>query len=635
MNNEPLQQNVTRAKRRALQVVFVTICCLTVLVNFLLAEVRAPDRFHAENTFRTNDLIVDQDATVGRKFVEHGTVLVDGSAVGSGNAIVHIAGADPANFIQMQISNEGDTNHTATQSIPLAIQQQAGMNTTAAAASAYGIVIENIASRVAGTNPLTSVGLLVEANNGQVNYCIQSPVNGGVIQVVDGGTIGATSMTPTTLSLTGSATSADFSATGSILLNENITSPKNTIRGDSTHTPQLSLGVTTLNDGTGIQVKNTNGAQGLSGLDLLADTAVNGNQSTGVFMTRGNGGGGGAAGNNPAGMGLIGNAGSIISNGSVGDMALYNQVAGGRVIFGADAVHAFYQMALDQLGNLYLGITGAGNLAVAGTLMHNGSASGSPATITGGQIITGGPGAPAINCNQGDLYTRNDGSTSTTLYACTAANTWTALGASGAGTPSMTIANATQSAAVNLSTTGTGQIDWLFASPTQQGNSTRVYDSFAATLETKLTGGGLLLSPGIDVIGSSGTNANSNGTVTFSSTASDTTTQTAISSASGNGITAAGVNAGLRFVAPVTTSSRVFRIYNSHSNSTWQCTAHLQDGSVSDKLTTASVATTAVEEVQTVTVTAGSNTNLIVSCIISATTGTAVIKWYAEILSLT
>lgn len=65
MNNEPLQQNVTRAKRRALQVVFVTICCLTVLVNFLLAEVRAPDRFHAENTFRTNDLIVDANTVLG------------------------------------------------------------------------------------------------------------------------------------------------------------------------------------------------------------------------------------------------------------------------------------------------------------------------------------------------------------------------------------------------------------------------------------------------------------------------------------------------------------------------------------------------------------------------------------------
>lgn len=258
---------------------------------------------------------------------------------------------------------------------------------------------------------------------------------------------------------------------------------------------------------------------------------------------------------------------------------------------------------------------------------------GTVTSVGSGSGISGGPITSTGNLAIDPTYTQRRVS-----GTCAAPNAIATINQDGtvvctAATPSMSITNATVVAGVNLSTTGTGQFDWLFASPNQQGNSTRIYDSFAATMEAKLTGGGLLLSPGIDVIGNTGTNASSNGTITFTSTAADTTTQSAISSASGNGITSAGVNAGFRFVAPVTTIQRVFRVYNSHSNSTWACTAHLMDGSVTDKVTTNSVATTAVEEIQTITVVAGSNTNLIVDCIISATSGTAVIKWYAEILS--
>lgn len=44
----------------------------------------------------------------------------------------------------------------------------------------------------------------------------------------------------------------------------------------------------------------------------------------------------------------------------------------------------------------------------------------------GGPTWTKGTGAPVAACNNGDLFSRTDGSTSTTLYVCTATNTWTA-----------------------------------------------------------------------------------------------------------------------------------------------------------------------------------------------------------------
>jgi len=44
-----------------------------------------------------------------------------------------------------------------------------------------------------------------------------------------------------------------------------------------------------------------------------------------------------------------------------------------------------------------------------------------------GSKITAGAGAPSANCAVGDVYHRNNGGVGSTLYGCTATNTWTAF----------------------------------------------------------------------------------------------------------------------------------------------------------------------------------------------------------------
>lgn len=309
----------------------------------------------AQSTFHTGDLIVDNTSKFGGK-MQIGAIVPGASQ----QAWFSLQSASTTTQLWIQ---EDDTGHTGSggnnESINQVYRNFTGFAMgSAGTATAGAIDIHVNASKTSGSGTLETLAILSTAEGGDDNFDYLSL--GGTMKHVAGPALFAD---VSTANLTTGGTLADLSASTGIKLNQNITSPKNAIPGDTTDTPQLAIGLTaTTNDGTGLQIKNTNGAQGLSGIDLLADTAVNGNQSTGVFMTRGNGGGGGAAGNNPAGIGLIGNAGSIISNGSVGDMAVYNQVAGGRLIFGADAVHADYQMALDQTGTLTVGATGTGTI---------------------------------------------------------------------------------------------------------------------------------------------------------------------------------------------------------------------------------------------------------------------------------
>lgn len=53
--------------------------------------------------------------------------------------------------------------------------------------------------------------------------------------------------------------------------------------------------------------------------------------------------------------------------------------------------------------------------------------------LNGTTKLNAGTGVPAINCAIGDEFSRTDGAAGTTLYSCTAINTWTAMGG-GAGT---------------------------------------------------------------------------------------------------------------------------------------------------------------------------------------------------------
>lgn len=68
-------------------------------------------------------------------------------------------------------------------------------------------------------------------------------------------------------------------------------------------------------------------------------------------------------------------------------------------------------------GVLYGGFDITGNFWATGSVATGGAS---------GSKWSRGSGVPGISCAGGDLFSRTDGSTSTTLYVCTATNTWTA-----------------------------------------------------------------------------------------------------------------------------------------------------------------------------------------------------------------
>lgn len=253
--------------------------------------------------------------------------------------------------------------------------------------------------------------------------------------------------------------------------------------------------------------------------------------------------------------------------------------------------------------------------------------------LNAGPTWTAGAGAPSGACSPGSHYSNTSGGTLTTMYLCTASAVWLPVTTILPG--SLTMTNATQTAAVNLSSVGTGQIDWE-AEATD--TSTRVYDAFGGTVNGKLTGGGMLLSPGLDAAGISGTVTSGTSAFTFSSTAADTLALVALSSTSGAELSGAVANAtGMRFAAPMTNTQRVLRLYMAHKSSTMVCTAHLQDGSATDQTTTSTAASgTTVQEVYTITATAGTQSTYVsVACIITATTTGPLIVWFASVLSAT
>lgn len=100
------------------------------------------------------------------------------------------------------------------------------------------------------------------------------------------------------------------------------------------------------------------------------------------------------------------------------------------------AVDSFWHQTAFNCSTVYFLATSSGaSIAPNGNLTNVVSLGAS--TVAGGTVLTGGfsgstwsrnSGSPqgSVNCTVGDLYSRTDGSTSTTLYVCTATNTWTA-----------------------------------------------------------------------------------------------------------------------------------------------------------------------------------------------------------------
>lgn len=300
-------------------------------------------------TFHTTNLIVDNAAMLSGR-TSMCTSEVDGCLAGENRMVF-----DPTNLPGMQLNIIPATSvftvlrhdHiTGLNNIHVSQAQETVADGTYDATTtgtlAVAVEADALGTRSAGTFVHQNIGLLATASGGQENYALYS--NGGDIRMNPVSTDQFGSVTSTNLATTGFA---DFSAATSIAFNTHITSTFNEFTGDSTHTPVVSVGNTPITDGTGIQVKNTNAAQAISGIDMLADTTINANQTTGIFMTRGAGGGGGASGNNPAGLALVGNPGSVVVGANQGDLVLYTNIQ--AVVFAAD--HASFTTATRLTSN--------------------------------------------------------------------------------------------------------------------------------------------------------------------------------------------------------------------------------------------------------------------------------------------
>jgi hypothetical protein len=92
-----------------------------------------------------------------------------------------------------------------------------------------------------------------------------------------------------------------------------------------------------------------------------------------------------------------------------------------NIIMGADNTYDIGLASTYRPKNLNL----AGNAYVAGSGNFSGWVV-APTVQFNGVTITAGTGAASGNCTTGSLYTNKSGGASTTLYVCTATNTWTA-----------------------------------------------------------------------------------------------------------------------------------------------------------------------------------------------------------------
>jgi hypothetical protein len=224
----------------------------------------------------------------------------------------HLQGSGNTGFLQLQESIVDGT-----------------VDTTLAPTQSYAIEAAAITTRSAGGNILGNVALLANASGAQENYALLS--NNGDIRMntANAATLGSTTMA--SFSTTGLA---DLSSSSAIKLSANITSTQNTIVGTSSITPQLSIGLGVTNDGTELQVKNTNTGQNDTGILVELDTTVSAARG-GYLMSRGAGGGGGLG---TAPTGLIMCSGVGYETGcAANNTMMFSQVPSGALVFAADA----------------------------------------------------------------------------------------------------------------------------------------------------------------------------------------------------------------------------------------------------------------------------------------------------------
>jgi hypothetical protein len=151
--------------------------------------------FSITGTFRTSDLVVDNNASVGSDATFGGRATFLGASA-STDGIVEVRGSSPGTTKQLFVK-EIDTNHTASEANNAVLFQQATFDTSAGLANAVGLDVEVSSTRVAGSNDLSNIAILALAGGGDNNLSFYSPPGGGKMTVTDGAAIGPTVLTAT------------------------------------------------------------------------------------------------------------------------------------------------------------------------------------------------------------------------------------------------------------------------------------------------------------------------------------------------------------------------------------------------------------------------------------------------------
>jgi hypothetical protein len=259
--------------------------------------------------------------------------------------------------------------HTAGEEIPFMVFGSAALayDTTASVGTYWGIDSEATVNHSAGANTLTVAAFhcraaITNASGADNTECLEGDLGGGQIVIKDGASLGGAKFSSTG-AYTATNAEQDLSASTSINLNQFLTATNSANKiefaGDSSNTPQFTVGVTADNLGTQIQVKNTVSAQDDTGIDVLLDTTVAGGVRGGYRAYVGAGGSAGSA----VRFGLVYNP--TTSGYCPGD------VGGDTCLFGYTGSSNNLQFATDS------GTAGANHVAMmltggGGHLAHNG-----------------------------------------------------------------------------------------------------------------------------------------------------------------------------------------------------------------------------------------------------------------------
>lgn len=373
--------------------------------------VSTTEKMHVVGDFDVNSSRFTVQASTGNMLAE-GTGEVDGDFTARG--LVHerydnLPDSVVTEIMRVEIPDTGTSrSSTAGPIVALASGLHKSFDLTAGPDSAVGFSITVDSARSAGTNPLTNEGLVINISNGQNNTAIND-VNGDIVM---GNTANAAMLGNTsTVGLTNNTGVANFATSSSITLNDHVSNIG--IPADSSHVAQIGLGMASGGGTSGfdIHTKNTFPGVSFTGVEVGGDTSVESGIRPSYLLWRGAGGIGAA---NEGGIAIAAGSGYPFVGMTANDIGFFME-GGGDMYLGADNSTFVPALKIKSSDN---SITSLNGPVTSHTYLQAGGLSGSK--------WTPGTGAPGISCAIGDLFSRTDGSTSTTLYVCTASNTWTA-----------------------------------------------------------------------------------------------------------------------------------------------------------------------------------------------------------------